>query len=77
MTGKLENSMIRELTQVTDASGQPSEIRALSDHELDEVNGGFIFAAAAAALCFTVGFTIGTFAANYKVTGNFWGDLNL
>lgn len=75
MIAKLENSMIRELTPVTDASGQHPEVRALGDHELDEVNGGFILALAASALCFTAGFTIGTFMANYKMTGNAWGDI--
>lgn len=77
MIAKLENSMLRELAPVTDASGQHPEVRALSDHELDEVNGGFILALAASALCFTTGYLIGNFAANYSVTGNFWGDLNL
>jgi lactobin A/cerein 7B family class IIb bacteriocin len=77
MIAKLENSVPRALMPVTETSGQCSEIRALSDHELDDVNGGFILALASAALCFTAGFTVGMIAANYKVTGNFWGDINL
>jgi hypothetical protein len=52
MTQQHDKSMIREPTQVTEASGQPCDIHLLTDAELDEVNGG-------AAFLFFVGVTAG------------------
>ena len=54
-----------------------ADTRALTDAELDEVNGGLIFAVLGLVGGFGVGFAGGWIAANYAVTGNFWGDLNL
>jgi lactobin A/cerein 7B family class IIb bacteriocin len=53
---------------------QPSEIRALNDTELDAVNGGIIPVLIGIGL-FAGGFTVGCILANYKMTGNFWGDI--
>ena len=52
----------------------PTEIRALSDAELDAVNGGIIPVLIGIGL-FAGGFTVGCILANYKMTGNFWGDI--
>ena len=50
------------------------DARPLTDAELDEVNGGFIFLALGLVACFEVGFLGGVIAANYSETGNFWGE---
>jgi lactobin A/cerein 7B family class IIb bacteriocin len=52
----------------------PTEIRALNDAELDAVNGGIIPVLIGIGL-FAGGFTVGCILANYKLTGNFWGDI--
>jgi lactobin A/cerein 7B family class IIb bacteriocin len=52
----------------------PTEIRALDDAELDAVNGGIIPVLIGLGL-FAGGFTVGCILANYKMTGNFWGDI--
>lgn len=51
------------------------DMRALTDAELEEANGGFIFLALGLAAGFAAGFTGGCIAANYAKTGNFWGDI--
>lgn len=53
---------------------QASEIRTLQDAELDAVNGGIIPVLIGIGL-FAGGFTVGCILANYKMTGNFWGDI--
>lgn len=53
---------------------QTSEIRTLKDAELDAVNGGIIPVLIGIGL-FAGGFTVGCILANYKMTGNFWGDI--
>jgi lactobin A/cerein 7B family class IIb bacteriocin len=53
---------------------QTSEIRTLKDAELDAVNGGILPVLIGIGL-FAGGFTIGCILANYKMTGNFWGDI--
>jgi lactobin A/cerein 7B family class IIb bacteriocin len=50
------------------------EIRALESVELDAVNGGIIPVLVGIGL-FAGGMTIGAILANYKYTGNFWGDI--
>ena len=52
-----------------------SSTPALTDAELDEVNGGLIFLALGLVACFEVGFLGGVIATNYSETGNFWGDI--
>jgi hypothetical protein len=61
---------------VTDAKDQVLEARALTDEELDEVNGGLFFLIAGAVLAFEAGMIGGMVAANYHYTGNFWGDID-
>jgi lactobin A/cerein 7B family class IIb bacteriocin len=58
----------------TETLNLPSEIRALNDAELDAVNGGIIPVLIGIGL-FAGGFTVGCILANYKMTGNFWGDI--
>ena len=53
---------------------ETTEIRLLDEAELDAVNGGIIPALIAVGL-FASGFTVGCILANYKMTGNFWGDI--
>jgi hypothetical protein len=60
---------------VTDAKDQVLDARALTDEELDEVNGGLFFLVAGAILALEAGMLGGAIAANYHYTGNFWGDL--
>ena len=56
------------------ASGNEAmEARALTEAELEEVNGGLFFLLALGG--FGAGFGGGWIAANYAVTGNFWGDI--
>ena len=71
----LLNAIIRCLQFNT--NGELVDTRALTNAELDEVNGGLIFAVLGLVGGFGVGFAGGWIAANYAVTGNFWGDLNL
>lgn len=52
------------------------EARPLTDAELAEVNGGFIFLALGLIACFEAGFLGGVIAANYSETGNVWGDVD-
>ena len=62
-----------------ETTGNVNEIvdaRPLTDAELDEVNGGFIFLALGLVGGFSAGFLGGVIAANYSVTGNFWGDID-
>jgi lactobin A/cerein 7B family class IIb bacteriocin len=57
------------------ASGNEAlEARALTEAELEEVNGGLFFLLALGG--FGAGFAGGWVAANYAVTGNFWGDID-
>jgi lactobin A/cerein 7B family class IIb bacteriocin len=58
----------------TETLNLPAEIRALNDAELDAVNGGIIPVLIGIGL-FAGGFTVGCILANYKMTGNFWGDI--
>ncbi|HEX6612184.1 MAG TPA: class IIb bacteriocin, lactobin A/cerein 7B family [Hyphomicrobiaceae bacterium] len=58
----------------TETLSLPTEIRALNDAELDAVNGGIIPVLIGIGL-FAGGFTVGCILANYKMTGNFWGDI--
>ncbi len=58
----------------TETLSLPTEIRALNDAELDAVNGGIIPVLIGIGL-FAGGFTVGCILANYKITGNFWGDI--
>jgi lactobin A/cerein 7B family class IIb bacteriocin len=58
----------------TETLSLPTEIRALHDAELDAVNGGIIPVLIGIGL-FAGGFTVGCILANYKMTGNFWGDI--
>jgi hypothetical protein len=60
---------------VTDMKDQVLDARALTDEELDEVNGGLFFLVAGAVLAFEAGLLGGIIAANYSKTGNFWGDI--
>jgi lactobin A/cerein 7B family class IIb bacteriocin len=53
---------------------QVSEIRTLKDAELDAVNGGILPVLIGIGL-FAGGFTVGCILANYKMTGNFGGDI--
>jgi lactobin A/cerein 7B family class IIb bacteriocin len=55
---------------------ETAEMRHLTDAEVADVNGGFIFIALGLALCFEVGMLGGAIAANYATTGNFWGDID-
>jgi hypothetical protein len=57
---------------VTEPRDQTSEVRLLTDGELDDVNGGFFFIAVALGTLFGVGMIGGAIAANYTYTGNFW-----
>ena len=59
--------------QVTGTVDEIVEMRPLTDAELDEANGGFIFLGLLAG-GFAAGFLGGVIAANYAYTGNFWGD---
>jgi hypothetical protein len=52
------------------------DVRALTDTELNEVNGGLLFLALGLVACFEVGFIGGVVAANYAETGNMWGDID-
>ena len=63
--------------EATGAVDEIVEMRPLTDAELDEANGGFIFLALGLVGGFAAGFTGGVIAANYAVAGNFWGDLDL
>ncbi len=54
---------------------QVEDLRPLTNAELDDVNGGFIFLALGLVAAFEVGFIGGCIAANYSETGNFWGDI--
>ncbi len=58
----------------TETLSLPAEIRTLDDAELDAVNGGIIPVLIGIGL-FAGGFTVGCILANYKMTGNFWGDI--
>ena len=58
----------------TETLSLPTGIRALNDAELDAVNGGIIPVLIGIGL-FAGGFTVGCILANYKMTGNFWGDI--
>ena len=58
----------------TETLSLPTEIRALNDAELDAINGGIIPVLIGIGL-FAGGFTVGCILANYKMTGNFWGDI--
>lgn len=69
----IESPDLRQLDVVGTLS-LPSEIRALNDTELDAVNGGIIPVLIGLGL-FAGGFTVGCILANYKMTGNFWGDI--
>jgi hypothetical protein len=71
-TSVKENEMSMDVTINQDDA---SEVRALTDAELDDVNGGLIFAVLGLALAFEAGFLGGVIAANYSETGNFWGDI--
>ena len=51
------------------------EARALTDAELDTVNGGFFFIVAGLIAAFEVGFIAGEIAANYSMTGNMMGNI--
>jgi hypothetical protein len=66
---------MRMSTQVIEALDQASEVRELTETEVDEVNGGLIFAVLGLVAAFEVGFLGGCIAANYSKTGNFWGDI--
>lgn len=50
------------------------DFRPLDEGELDSVNGGIIPVLIGIGL-FAGGMTIGAIMANYKYTGNFWGDI--
>ena len=63
-------------TEATGTMDEFAEIRPLTDAELDEANGGFIFLALGLLGGFSAGFLGGVIAANYSVTGNFWGDID-
>ncbi len=52
------------------------DARTLTEAEMAEVNGGFIFLALGLIAAFEVGFIGGEIAANYSETGNFWGDID-
>jgi hypothetical protein len=70
--GKWRTDMNMEATRKLD---EGSEVRALTNAELDQVNGGFIFLALGLVAAFEAGFIGGCIAANYSKTGNFWGDI--
>lgn len=61
--------------QAIDTADEIVDMRALTDAELDETNGGFIFLALGLVAAFEVGMIGGMVAANYSKTGNFWGDI--
>jgi hypothetical protein len=63
-------------TLVAETPAETAEMRHLTDAEIADVNGGFIFVALGLALCFEVGMLGGAIAANYATTGNFWGDID-
>jgi lactobin A/cerein 7B family class IIb bacteriocin len=62
------------MTTAIDSADPTSGIRLLQETELDAVNGGILPVLVGVAL-FGVGFNIGIILANYKMTGNFWGDI--
>jgi hypothetical protein len=62
--------------EATGSENEVLEARVLTDAELDEVNGGLIFAVLGLLGGFGAGFAGAWIAANYAVTGNFWGDLD-
>lgn len=62
-------------TSVAETPEETTEMRSLTDAEVADVNGGFIFLALGLALCFEVGMLGGIVAANYATTGNFRGRI--
>ena len=67
-------TVVENASALDAAASQTPEIRALNDMELDAVNGGIIPVLIGLGL-FAGGFTVGCILANYKMTGNFWGDI--
>lgn len=61
--------------EIIETSQETFEARLLTDAEIDEVNGGFIFLALGLVAAFEVGMLAGAIAANYAKAGNFWGDI--
>lgn len=62
-------------TLVAETPAETAEMRHLTDAEVADVNGGFIFLALGLVAAFEVGMIGGCIAANYATTGNFWGDI--
>ena len=62
-------------TLVAETLEETAELRHLTDAEVEDVNGGFIFLALGLVAAFEVGMIGGMIAANYSKTGNFWGDI--
>jgi lactobin A/cerein 7B family class IIb bacteriocin len=71
----IESADVRELNAAgPEMPDQASQVRVLEDRELDAVNGGILPILIGVGLL-AGGFTIGCILANYKMTGNFWGDI--
>jgi len=62
------------IIHATEAREQTAEMRLLDTSEIEDVNGGIIPVLVGIGL-FAGGMTIGAILANYKMTGNFWGDI--
>jgi lactobin A/cerein 7B family class IIb bacteriocin len=70
----IESPAFRQLSvAATKTLSHTTEIRFLDDAELDAVNGGILPVLIGVGL-FAGGFSAGCILANYKMTGNFWGD---
>lgn len=62
-------------TLIAETPEKTSEIRHLTDAEMADVNGGFIFLALGLVGAFEAGLLVGVIAANYSRTGNIRGRI--
>ncbi|MFM9845806.1 MAG: hypothetical protein ACKVP3_01425 [Hyphomicrobiaceae bacterium] len=62
-------------TLVAETLEETAELRHLTDAELEDVNGGFIFLALGLVAAFEAGMIGGILAANYAKTGNIRGRI--